>query len=69
MPKTLAAQEPRKLAYSIEDVQELTGLGRSFLYEQIKAESLPIRKAGRRSLIFADDLKAWLSSLPSPRAG
>lgn len=53
-----------KLVYSIADVTDLTGLGRSFVYEQIKAGSLIMRKAGRRSLIFDEDLRAWLAQLP-----
>ena len=45
-----------------------TGVGRSFIYAEIKAGRLIIRKAGRRSLVFDDDLKAWLGSLPEARA-
>jgi excisionase family DNA binding protein len=55
----------KKIAYSIVDVTDLTGLGRSFIYEEIKAGNLNIRKAGRRTLIFDADLNAWLASLPS----
>jgi excisionase family DNA binding protein len=57
-----------KLAYSISDVTKLTGVGRSFIYEQIKAGHLSIRKAGRRTLIFDADLKAWLAGLPEHRS-
>ncbi|HSP45790.1 MAG TPA: helix-turn-helix domain-containing protein [Chthoniobacterales bacterium] len=53
-----------KLAYSIYDVTKLTGVGRSFVYEQIKAGRLVVKKAGRRTLVFDTDLKAWLASLP-----
>jgi excisionase family DNA binding protein len=51
------------LAYSIQDVTKLTGLGRSYIYEEIRDGRLRIRKAGRRSLVLPDDLKAWLASL------
>jgi excisionase family DNA binding protein len=54
----------QKLAYSIDDVTKLTGVGRSFVYEQIKAGRLVVKKAGRRTLIFDTDLKAWLAGLP-----
>jgi excisionase family DNA binding protein len=57
--------ERRKLTHSIDDVTKLTGVGRSFIYEEIKAGNLSIRKAGRRTLIFDADLNAWLASLPS----
>lgn len=55
----------KKIAYSIVDVTDLTGLGRSFIYEAIKAGNLSIRKAGRRTLIFEADLNAWLASMPA----
>jgi excisionase family DNA binding protein len=57
-----------RLAYSIADVAKITGVGRSFLYEEIKAGRLIVKKAGRRSLIFDADLKAWLAGLPDKPA-
>jgi Helix-turn-helix domain len=54
----------RKLAHSVAEFAQLSGLGRSFLYEQIKAGLLPIRKAGRRTLILHDEGQAWLAKLP-----
>lgn len=57
----------RKLAYSIHEVTKLTGVGRSFVYEEIKVGRLLVRKAGRRTLVFDNDLKAWLASLPAKR--
>jgi excisionase family DNA binding protein len=71
MAKTIAEKNPdatpRRLAHSIADVTKIVGLGRSFIYEEIKAGHLRIRKAGRRSLIFEDDLRAWLQRLPLRR--
>jgi excisionase family DNA binding protein len=58
----------KKIAYSIVDVTDLTGLGRSFIYEAIKAGNLLVRKAGRRTLIFDADLNSWLASLPEKRS-
>jgi excisionase family DNA binding protein len=60
--------ERQKLTHSIDDVTKLTGLGRSFIYEAIKAGNLLVRKAGRRTLIFDADLNAWLASLPAKRS-
>jgi excisionase family DNA binding protein len=54
-----------RLAHSIADVAKITGVGRSFIYEEIKAGRLIVKKAGRRSLVFDADLKAWLASLPA----
>ena len=66
MPKLdLAAGPVERFAYSIEEVTKVTGLGRSYIYEEIRDGRLRIRKAGRRSLVLPDDLKAWLASLPA----
>jgi excisionase family DNA binding protein len=58
------ANDDQKLADSIEEFAKRSGLGRSFLYEQIKAGLLPVRKAGRRSLILREEGRAYLASLP-----
>ena len=59
---------PVRLAHSIADVAKITGVGRSFLYEEISAGRLVAKKAGRRTLIFDADLNAWLANLPATRA-
>ena len=51
--------------YSIADITKLVGLGRTFVYEQIKEGRLRVRKAGRRTLVLEVDLQAWLSALPN----
>ena len=56
---------PHRFAFAISEVVEIVGVGRSFIYEEIKAGRLIVRKAGRRSLVFDADLKAWLASLPA----
>jgi hypothetical protein len=58
------ANKDRKLAHSIAEFTQLSGLGRSFLYEQIKSGHLPVRKAGRRTLILHDEGLTWLAELP-----
>ena len=66
MPKLdLPAGPVERFAYSIEEVTKVTGLGRSYIYEEIRDGRLRIRKAGRRLLVLPDDLKAWLASLPA----
>jgi excisionase family DNA binding protein len=52
------------LTYSIDEAVKATGIGRSCLYEEISGGRLRAVKRGRRTLILADDLKAWLASLP-----
>ena len=64
-PKEISSwANPARLAHSIREVMKITGLGRSFIYEEIKAGRLVVKKAGRRTLIFVADLDAWLASCP-----
>lgn len=52
----------RKLAYSIPEAVAATGIGRSTLYQHIKAGSLIATKIGGRTVILSEHLTAWLSS-------
>jgi excisionase family DNA binding protein len=51
-------------AYRIEQVIAQAGIGRTKLYQEINAGRLKAVKAGRRTLIMADSLNAWLAALP-----
>ena len=51
-----------KLAYGIADAVQATSVGRSFLYEEIKAGRLKTFKVGTRTLITAENLSAWLAT-------
>jgi hypothetical protein len=53
-----------KLAYSIRELAQMSGLGRSLLYEEVKAGRLIVTKVGRRSIILYDDALTWLARLP-----
>lgn len=55
----------QNIALSIEQVQEISGLGRTKIYELINAGALSARKLGKRTLILKSDLEAFLSNLPS----
>jgi len=55
---------PGKLAYSIEEAVEVTGIGRSSLYLDIAAGRLVARKRGTRTIILTADLAAYLAALP-----
>lgn len=59
------ALSPPKLAYSIDEAVVASGLSRSFLYEAIKDGRLAAIKAGSRTLVTTDGLRAFLSSLPA----
>lgn len=49
-----------KLAYRIDEAVKASGLGRSFLYEQIAGGALKSFKVGGRRLIAHADLEAFL---------
>jgi len=53
-----------KLAYSIAELAEAAGVGRSFIYEEVKVGRLQLKKAGRRSLVLRADAESWLGALP-----
>jgi hypothetical protein len=52
-------------AMSLRVFCERYGLGRTRAYEEIAAGRLTARKAGRRTIITADDAEDWLSRLPA----
>jgi excisionase family DNA binding protein len=54
-----------KFAFNLADVARLTSLGRTAVYAAIRDKRLVARKVGRRTLVLADDLKAFLNSLPT----
>lgn len=56
------------IALQIPDAVKISGLGRSTLYRAIQRGELPTRKAGKRTLILADDLRKYIGALPAPLA-
>ena len=59
-----------KLAYSIEEFSDVTGLGRTAIFDAINKGRLRAKKAGRRTLILKEEADRFLQSLPevSPKA-
>lgn len=55
---------PEKLAVHIDEAAEISSVGRTSLYQAIKDGRLKVRKAGRRTIILIDDLRAYLTTLP-----
>ena len=58
-----SAELPAKAAYSIAEFCRLVSLGRSRVFEEIRAKRLHIVKVGRRTLIPALEVTAWLARL------
>ena len=59
---------PVKLAYGISEAVKATSIGRSRLYEEIRAGRLKAFKIGSRTPIAANDLSAWLASYQSTKS-
>lgn len=58
-------QFPEPLAYTIKGALERVPFcGRTKFYEEVNAGRIKTKRLGRRVLILAEDLKAWLESLP-----
>lgn len=52
-----------KLAYSIEEVSKLCGLGKTKIYEAINLGDLKAKKYGSRTMILKSDLEKFLEHL------
>lgn len=66
---TEASAHVAPIAMKIEDAAKISGVGRSSLFRAIKEGKLRARKAGARTLICYDDLRAFVDALPARKVG
>lgn len=52
------------LALEINELARRAKIGRTLLYEEIRSGRLKARKIGRRTIILAEDARAWLTAAP-----
>lgn len=51
-----------RLAWSLREISESTGLSPNFLRYEVQLGNLPARKFGRRVLVRDEDLRAYLEN-------
>ena len=61
---TLQAVQVAPIAYTIRCAVMASGLSRSRIYELLARGVLKARKDGRKTLVLADSLAAYVGSLP-----
>jgi hypothetical protein len=54
-----------KIAVTIPEAIELSGIGRSSLYALFKSGSLTPRKNGKRTLLLVEELERYVKNLPA----
>jgi hypothetical protein len=52
----------QRVAWSLGEISEATGLSLGFLRNDVRRGALPTRKFGRRVLVLDQDLKAYLET-------
>lgn len=57
-----------KRSYDISELKAAGGPGRTVAYAEIRSGRLKARKIGRRTVVLAEDLDAYLASLPEAGA-
>jgi excisionase family DNA binding protein len=61
MSETTPAHSDERLAYSVEEAAQITGLSRDLLYDQMRTGRLAYLKVGRRRIITRQHLEAFLT--------
>ena len=56
---------PEKLLYTVKQVSEALGVGRTTVWKAVADAKLNAIKLGNRTLIPADSLRGWIASMPA----
>lgn len=54
-------QETVRLVYTVKEVQEILGAGKSLVYEGLRQKIIPSLKIGRRYFIPKEGFQRWLN--------
>jgi excisionase family DNA binding protein len=65
MPETTPGPPAERLAYSVDEAAQITGLSRDLLYDQMRTGRLAYLKVGRRRIITREHLEAFLTKAAS----
>ncbi len=67
MPHSQHPAQPacQRLAYTLEQLEQLTSVSRSQLYLEIASGRLVASQVGRRRLITHENALRWLAALPT----
>ena len=63
----MATESGSIIAYTVRSATAASGLSRSRIYELIGRGELDARKDGRRTIVLADSLNAYIAALPPLR--
>lgn len=62
---TTEISHPERIAYTIKQATEATGLSKSFIYRLLKDGFLTRRKIGKRTFLLRDDLEEFFRTRPT----
>ncbi|OYX70685.1 MAG: hypothetical protein B7Y95_14820 [Rhizobiales bacterium 32-66-11] len=55
----------RPISVRPDDFQAIYGISRSRVYELIAEGAFPVRKVGRSTIVFTEDVERYLKALPT----
>ncbi len=56
---------PPALSYTIAALCQASGIGRTKIYDDLKAGRLHAKKHGKRTIVLESEARRWLESLPA----